>query len=88
MNATCQYSPMLRILPKVVSSSFMLTKNIVQYCTRVKEVVNAIHGANGELRCTLGKTLTLEGVIGILTLFEMSSFDNYTPSTIESSFRS
>ena len=39
-----------------------------------------------ELRCTLGNNLTLEGVVGRLTTFEMSNFDNYTPTTIESSF--
>lgn len=90
-------------------------ENIVQYCARIKEVVNAIRGANKkiedetiirkvlrtllliyairvyviqELRCTLGNTLTLEGVIGRLTTFEMSNFDNYTPTTIEYSFKS
>lgn len=30
----------------------------------------------------------LEGVIGRLTTFEMSNFGNYTPATIESSFKS
>ena len=90
-------------------------ESIVQYCTRVKEVVNSIHGTNGEIkdkivtskvlrtvlpiyairvstikevRCTPGNTLTLEGVIGRLIAFEMSSFDNYTPGTIKSSFTS
>lgn len=78
-------------------------ENIVQYCTRLKEVVNAIWGSNGtiedeiviskvfrtllhiyairvstiqQLRCTLGKNLTLEGVVGRHFAFEMSSFDN------------
>ena len=41
-----------------------------------------------ELRCTPGNTLTLEGVVGRLTTFEMSNFDNYTPTTIEFSFKS
>lgn len=41
-----------------------------------------------ELRCTLGNALTLEGVIGRLTTFEMSNFDNYTPTTIEYAFKS
>ena len=41
-----------------------------------------------ELRCTLGNNLTLEGVVGILTTFEMSNFDNYTLTTIESSLKS
>jgi hypothetical protein len=90
-------------------------ENIVQYYTRVKEIVNAIRSANGEikdeiviskvlrtllpiyairvstiqeLRCTLGKNLTLEGIIGRLTTFEMSNFDNYTPAIIESAFKS
>lgn len=68
-------------------------ENIVQYCTRVKEVVNVIQGAIRvstiqELRCTLGKYLTIEGVSGRLTYFQMSNFDNYTPATIESTFKS
>lgn len=41
-----------------------------------------------ELRCNLGKNLTLEGVIGRIFAFEMSNFDNYTPTTVESSFKS
>ena len=71
-------------------------ENIVQCCTRVKEVVNVFWGENGtiedekviskvlrtllpiyaitvsiiqELRCTLGRNLTLEGVIGRLATF-------------------
>ena len=30
----------------------------------------------------------MEGVIGRLTTFEMFNFDNYTPTTVESSFKS
>ena len=90
-------------------------ENIVQYYTRVREVVFVIQGANGtiedeiviskvlrtilpiyvirvstiqELRCTPSKNLTLEGVAGRLTTFEMSNVDNYTPTTVEFSFKS
>ena len=41
-----------------------------------------------ELRCTSSNILTLESVIGRLTNFEISNFDNYTLATIESSFKS
>lgn len=40
-----------------------------------------------ELRCTLCNDLTLEGVIGRLTTFEMSNFDNFTPTSIELAFK-
>ena len=40
------------------------------------------------MRCTLGNDLTLEGVISRLTSFEMSNFDNFTPTTGESLFKS
>lgn len=73
-------------------------ETIVQYCARVKEVVNAIRGANGniddetiirnflrtllpiyaikvsaiqELRCAPSNNLTLEGLVGRLTAFEL-----------------
>lgn len=36
----------------------------------------------------LGNDLTLEGVIGGLTTFEMSNFDNFTPTSIEFDFKS
>ena len=39
-----------------------------------------------ELRCILGNNLTLEGLVGRLTTFELSNFDNYKPTNIESSF--
>ena len=87
----------------------------MKYYTRVKEVVNAIHGANGEIkdetmiskvlrtllpinsirvfaiqepRCILDGNLTLGDVVGRLSNFEMPNFDNYTPTTIECSFKS
>ena len=41
-----------------------------------------------ELRCTPGNNLTLQGVIGRLTNFEMSNFDNLFPTNIESTFKS
>ena len=83
-------------------------ENIVQYCTRFKEVFNAIRGANGEIKdetmiskvlrtllpiysirvSTISNNLTLEGVIGRLTSFEMSNFDSYTPATIIFAFMS
>ena len=34
-----------------------------------------------ELRCILGNNLTLEGLVGILTAFELSNFDNYKPES-------
>ena len=40
-----------------------------------------------ELRCILGTKLSLEGIVGRLTAFELSNFDNYRPESIESSFK-
>ena len=40
-----------------------------------------------ELRCVQGNTLTFEGIVGRLTAFELSNFDNYRPENLESSFK-
>ena len=40
-----------------------------------------------ELRCVPGNDLTLEGLVGRLTAFELSNFDNYKLEKIESSFK-
>ena len=40
-----------------------------------------------ELRCIPRNTLSLEGLVGRLTDFELSNFDNYRPKNIESSFK-
>lgn len=40
-----------------------------------------------ELRCISGNDLTLEGLVGRLTTFELSNFDNYKLENIESSFK-
>ena len=40
-----------------------------------------------ELGCILGNVLTLKGLVGRLTSIELSSFDNYKPKNIESSFK-
>ena len=40
-----------------------------------------------ELRCVPGNSLSLEGIIGRLTAFELSNFDNYRPDNVESSFK-
>lgn len=40
-----------------------------------------------ELRCRLGNDLTLEGLVGRLTTFELSNFDNYKTKNIESDFK-
>ena len=87
---------------------------IAQYVARIKEVVNAIRGANGkldddtmlskalrtllpiyairfstiqELRCIPENDLPLEGLVGRLTSFEISNYDNYKPDNVESTFR-
>ena len=86
-------------------------ENIVQYVSRIKELVSAIRSANGvlddetiinkvlrtllpiyvirvstiqELRCIPITKLTLEGIVGRLTTFELSNFDNYRPENLES----
>lgn len=40
-----------------------------------------------ELRCILGNDLTLEGLVGRLTNFDLSNLDNYKPENIESAFK-
>ena len=41
-----------------------------------------------ELRCIQGNDLSLEVLVGRLTTFELSNFDNYKPEKIESPFKS
>ena len=41
-----------------------------------------------EFRCILGNNLTLEGLVGRLTTFELSNFDNYKLESLESAFNS
>ena len=40
-----------------------------------------------KLRCIQGIKLSLEGIVGRLTTFELSNFDNYRPKNIKSSFK-
>lgn len=40
-----------------------------------------------ELRCIPGNDLSLEGIIGRLTAFELSNFDNYKLDKVESAFK-
>ena len=40
-----------------------------------------------ELRCILGNKLPLQGLVGRLTNFELSNFDNYKSKNIESAFK-
>ena len=40
-----------------------------------------------ELRCIPGNNLTLEGLVGRLTAFELSNFNNYKPESLESNFK-
>ena len=40
-----------------------------------------------ELKCIPTNNLTLEGLIGRPTTFELSNFDNYKPEHLESSFK-
>ena len=39
------------------------------------------------MRSILGNSLTLEGLVGRLTTFELSNFDSYKPESLESSFK-
>ena len=39
-----------------------------------------------ELRCTASSNLTLEGLVGRLTTFELANCDNYTPAKIDTTF--
>ena len=40
-----------------------------------------------ELRCIPGPNLTLEGLVGRLTTFDLSNFDNFKYENVESSFK-
>ena len=40
-----------------------------------------------ELRCIPGNDLSLEGLVGRLTTFELSNFNNYKPDNSESAFK-
>ena len=40
-----------------------------------------------ELRCILGNKLSLEGIVGRLTAFVLSNFDNYRLESLESIFK-
>ena len=40
-----------------------------------------------ELRCISKNNLTLEELVGRLTTFELSNFDNYKPENVESTFK-
>ena len=40
-----------------------------------------------ELRCVPGNISSFEGIIGRLTTFELSNFDNYKPNNFESTFK-
>ena len=40
-----------------------------------------------ELRCVPGNNLSFEGIVGRLTVFELSNFDNYRPNNVESTFK-
>ena len=41
-----------------------------------------------ELRCVPGNDLTLEGLVGRLTSFELSNFDNFKSNNVESTIKS
>lgn len=40
-----------------------------------------------ELRCVLGNALTFEGIVGRLSVFELSNFDNYKLENLKSTFK-
>ena len=62
--------------------------NMIRKALRTILFIYAIRvSAIQKLRCTLGNNLTLEGLIGSITTFELSKFDNFTP-TIELNFKS
>ena len=63
---------------EIVSSKYLRTLLPI-YAIRVSAIQ--------ELRCVQGNTLTFEGIIGRLTTFELSNFDNYKPNNLESTFK-
>ena len=63
---------------EIVSSKYLRTFLSI-YAIRVSAIQ--------ELRCVQGNTLTFEGIIGRLTAFELSNFDNYKPENYESAFK-
>jgi hypothetical protein len=62
----------------IVNSNFLRT-SLPIYAIRVSSIQ--------ELRCVPGNNLSLEGIIGRLTAFELSNFDNYKPDNVESAFK-
>ena len=40
-----------------------------------------------ELRCILGNDVTVEGLVGRITSFELSNYENYKPKSLESTFK-
>ena len=57
----------------------VLTTSLLVYAIRMSTIQ--------ELKCILGNDLTLEGLVGRLTTFELSNFDNYKLENIESAFK-
>ena len=63
---------------KIVSRKYLRILLLI-YAIRVSAIQ--------ELRCVQGNTLPFEGIIGRLTTFELSNFDNYKPDKFESTFK-
>ena len=73
----------IRSVDGLIEDDTMLSKAL-----RTLLLVYAIRvSAIQEIRCILGNDLTLEGLVGRLTNFELSNFDNYKPENIESAFK-
>ena len=66
-------------LPKEIVSSKYLRTLLPIYAIRVSAIQ--------ELRCVPRNTLTFEGIIGRLTAFELSNFDNYKLDNFDSTFK-
>ena len=66
-------------LPEEIMNSKYLRTLLPIYAIRVSTIQ--------ELRCVPGNTLTFEGIIGRLTTFELSNFNNYKPDNFESAFK-
>ena len=63
--------------------------NVISKVLRTFLPINAIRVSTiQELRCIPGNKLNLEGIVGRLTAFELSNFDNYRHENLESTLKS
>ena len=88
-NATQYGARMREVVSAIRSLGGQLEEEIVssEYLRTLFSIYAIRVSAIQELRCIQGNTLTFEGIIGRLTAFILSNFDNYKPNNLESTFK-